>query len=555
MLSVELIIVVVLIVINGLLSMSELAVVSSRPARLSLLAAKGVRGAERALTLAADPGKFLSTVQIGITLVGVLSGAFSGATLGQRLTQWLVELGLSSGIADIVGVGIVVTLITYATLIVGELVPKQVALRDPESIAVKVAPAMHVLARISLPLVFLLDLSGKLILTLLGRGGKAEEKVSEDEIHHLVSEAENAGVLESGEKEMIAGVMRLGDRPVGAIMTPRTEVNEIDLNDAPEAIQAIIAKSPHSRFPVSDGDRDKPIGVLQAKDLLVAYMNERTPDLRALVREAPGIPASADARDVLAILKAAPVHVGLVYDEYGAFEGIVTTADILESIVGAFHSEEGPPEPAYVKRDDWLAAGLRLDAGRRIRRAARHRAAAAPLQHGGRPRAATVQRAAQCRRRLRFRRLAHRGGRSRRTEDRQDSREPAERGRDGCEVVAPNPPRVVPAKPTYRAISLLKSRRPLAPNAATHHPNLTPIRFSLRQTTVQARCVPSAWMNRVNRSGMPTGLLTSSAAPVSEKLRTVQSIAPPPNSMVPAFSTRCLALSRRSSMGPIYTRS
>ena len=147
MLSVEIIIVVVLIVINGLLSMSELAVVSSRPARLSLLAAKGVRGADRALTLAADPGKFLSTVQIGITLVGVLSGAFSGATLGQRLTQWLVELGLSSGIADIVGVGIVVTLITYATLIVGELVPKQVALRDPESIAVKVAPAMHVLAR------------------------------------------------------------------------------------------------------------------------------------------------------------------------------------------------------------------------------------------------------------------------------------------------------------------------------------------------------------------------------------------------------------------------
>ena len=352
MLSVELVIVVVLIVINGLLSMSELAVVSSRPARLSLLAAKGVRGAERALTLAADPGKFLSTVQIGITLVGVLSGAFSGATLGQRLTLWLVELGVSAGIADILGVGLVVTLITYATLIVGELVPKQVALRDPESIAVRVAPAMHVLAKVSLPLVFLLDLSGKLILTLLGHGGKSEEKVSEDEIHHLVSEAENAGVLESGEKEMIAGVMRLGDRPVGAIMTPRTEVNEIDLRDAPEAIQAIIAKSPHSRFPVSDGDRDKPIGVLQAKDLLVAYMNERAPDLRALVREAPGIPASADARDVLAILKAAPVHVGLVYDEYGAFEGIVTTADILESIVGAFHSEEGPPEPAYVKRAD-----------------------------------------------------------------------------------------------------------------------------------------------------------------------------------------------------------
>ena len=352
MLWLELAIVVVLIVINGLLSMSELAVVSSRPARLSLLAAKGVRGAERALTLAADPGKFLSTVQIGITLVGVLSGAFSGATLGQRLTQWLLELGLSKGIADIVGVGIVVTVITYATLIVGELVPKQVALRDPEIIAVRVAPAMQVLAKISLPLVFLLDISGKLILTLLGRSGKAEEKVSEDEIHHLVSEAESAGVLEPCEKEMIAGVLRLGDRPVGAVMTPRTEVDEIDLNDDPAAIREIIAKSPHSRFPVSDGDRDKPIGVLQAKDLLIAYMNERAPDLRALVREAPGIPVSADARDVLTILKAAPVHVGLVYDEYGAFEGMVTASDILESIVGAFHSEAGPPEPAYVRRAD-----------------------------------------------------------------------------------------------------------------------------------------------------------------------------------------------------------
>lgn len=135
-------------------------------------------------------------------------------------------------------------------------------------------------------------------------------------------------------------------------MTPRTEVDEIDLSDAPDIIQATIAKSPHSRFPASDGDRDKPIGVLQAKDLLVAYMSERTPDLRALVREAPSIPASADARDVLAILKAAPVHIGFVYDEYGAFEGVVTAADILESIVGAFHSEEGPPEPAYVKRAD-----------------------------------------------------------------------------------------------------------------------------------------------------------------------------------------------------------
>jgi len=359
MLSVELGIVVVLIVINGLLSMSELAIVSSRPARLAALAQKRVKGARRALALASDPGKFLSTVQIGITLVGVLSGAFSGATLGQRLTEWCVELGLSRSIADILGVGIVVTVITYATLIVGELVPKQVALRDPEAVAVKVAPAMMLLAKISLPLVFLLDMSGKAILMLLGQGGDAEEKVSEDEIHSLVLEAETAGVLEPGEKEMIAGVMRLGDRAVGAVMTPRPEVDVIDLNDAPDAIRETFAASPHSRLPVSDGNRDDPIGIIQAKDLLDAYMRGEKPDIKSLVREAPVIPSSADARDVLAILRNSPVHMGLVYDEYGAFEGVVTTADILESIVGAFSSEHGPAEPAYVGRDDgsYLVSG------------------------------------------------------------------------------------------------------------------------------------------------------------------------------------------------------
>lgn len=359
MLSVELGIVVVLIVVNGLLSMSELAIVSSRPARLAALAQKRVRGARRALTLASDPGKFLSTVQIGITLVGVLSGAFSGATLGQRLTDVFVELGLSRSVADILGVGVVVTLITYATLIVGELVPKQVALRDPEAVAVKVAPAMVLLAKISLPLVFILDLSGKAILILLGQGGDAEEKVSEDEIHSLVQEAETAGILEPGEKEMIAGVMRLGDRPVGAVMTPRPEVHVIDLNDAAEAIRETFASSPHSRLPVSDGNRDDPIGIIQAKDLLVAYMRGEKPDIRSLVREAPVIPSSADARDVLAVLRNSPVHMGLVYDEYGAFEGVVTTADILESIVGSFDSEQGPAEPAFVRRDDgsYLVSG------------------------------------------------------------------------------------------------------------------------------------------------------------------------------------------------------
>lgn len=350
MLSLELGIVTVLIVINGLLAMSELAIVSSRPARLMGLVEKGVSGSRRALALASDPGKFLSTVQIGITLVGVASGAFSGATLGARVSAWLASLGLSAGVADAVGVGAVVTLITYASLIIGELVPKQIALRDPEAVAVKVAPAMVVLAKISSPLVWVLDRSGKALLWVLGQRGDAEEKVSEDEIRTLVVEAENAGVLEPGEKEMIAGVMRLGDLPVGAVMTPRHEVSMVNLSDPPEAIRLAFRQSTHSRLPVFDGEET--LGIVQAKDLLNAYLSDEVPDIGKLVRDAPVIPETLDARDVVAILRDSPVHMGLVHDEYGTFQGVVTSADILESIVGSFHTEEGPAEPAFVKRDD-----------------------------------------------------------------------------------------------------------------------------------------------------------------------------------------------------------
>ena len=348
----ELGIVTVLIVVNGLLSMSELAIVSARPARLAALVEKGVTGSRRALALASDPGKFLSTVQIGITLIGVLSGAFSGATLGQRLTVWLTEAGLSQGLAETIGVGVVVGVITYASLIVGELVPKQIARRDPEAVAVRVGAAMDLLAKASLPVVWLLDRSGRLLLWLLGHRGEAEEKVSEEEIRTLVVEAENAGVLEPGEKEMIAGVMRLGDLPVGAVMTPRHEVSLIDLSDPEAEVASRILNSNHSRFPVFDGSRDSALGIVNSKDLLDAYLSGRAPDIRELIRQAPVIPESVDARDVVAILRDSAVHMGLVHDEFGTFQGIVTNGDILEAIVGAFHTEEGPAEPAWVQRAD-----------------------------------------------------------------------------------------------------------------------------------------------------------------------------------------------------------
>ena len=363
MLYFELGIVTILIVTNGLLSMSELAVVSSRPARLAALAERSVKGSRRALALASDPGKFLSTVQIGITLIGVLSGAISGATLGRRLSSLLIDYGWSQGVADAVGVGTVVTLITYASLIIGELVPKQIALRDPESVAVRVAPYMMMLAKISSPVVWLLDRSGKALLWLLGHRGAAGEKVSEDEIRTLVVEAENAGVLEPGEKEMIAGVMRLGDLPVGAVMTPRREVSMINLADSPQAVRSALAASSHSRFVVFDQAADAAGGIVKAKDILDCYLSAQAPDIGKLVRPAPVIPEFFDARDVVAILRDSAVHMGLVHDEYGAFQGVVTSADILESIVGGFHTEEGPPEAAAVKRADgsylisgWMSA-------------------------------------------------------------------------------------------------------------------------------------------------------------------------------------------------------
>jgi putative hemolysin len=205
--------------------------VSSRPARLRALVKADVAGSHRALALASDPGRFLSTVQIGITLIGVLSGAFSGATLGLRLTEWLVGIGVPHGVADAFGVGSVVAVISYTSLIVGELVPKRIALRDPEQIAVSVAPAMTILAHIASPLVWLLHVSGNGVLRSLGYRCEAKERVTDEEIRILIADAESAGVIEPGERAMIAGVMRLGDRPVRAIMTPRRDVDMVDLSD------------------------------------------------------------------------------------------------------------------------------------------------------------------------------------------------------------------------------------------------------------------------------------------------------------------------------------
>lgn len=359
MLYIEVAIVVALVLVNGLLALAELAVVSSRRNRLQALVDREVVGARRALALATDPGRFLSTVQIGITLVGVLSGAFSGATLGLRFAEWFVQVGLSTGVAQTLGVGLVVTVITYFSLVIGELVPKQIALRNPEKIAVRVAPAMTAMARIAAPVVWSLDISGRVVLRALGYEARAEHRVTDEEIRTLIEEAETAGVIEPGERAMIAGVMRLGDRPVRAVMTPRREVDMVDLTADEDEIRRTIGESIHSRLPVHEGAPEEMLGVVQAKDLLDGYLRGERPDIRAQVRPAPSVPDTADALDVLDAIKGSAIHMALVHDEYGHFEGVVTNADILEAIVGDFRTDEGPVEPDAVQRDDgsWLIAG------------------------------------------------------------------------------------------------------------------------------------------------------------------------------------------------------
>lgn len=354
----EILIVVVLTLVNGALAMSELAVVSSRPARLKVLADQGNKGAAVAIRLAEDPGKFLSSVQIGITLVGILSGAFSGATLGLRLTGWLAQMGVAQNVADIVGVGVVVVLITYISLILGELVPKQVALRNPEGVASRVAPPMALLAKVGTPIVWLLDVSGKLVLRLLGQSGQSEEVVTEEEVRTIIAEATTAGVLETEEHSMISGVMRLADRSARGIMTPRPDVVTIDIRDAYEISLQTILSTNHTKVLVADGDEDSIMGVISLSDLLPAMAAGQQPDLRKLVRSMPVVMEHADAFDVVEAIRNSPAQMALVVDEYGHFEGIVTYGDILEVITGVYNEEPGD-EPAIAQREDgsWLVAG------------------------------------------------------------------------------------------------------------------------------------------------------------------------------------------------------
>jgi putative hemolysin len=351
--------ILLLVGVNGLFAMSELAIVSSRRPKLKAMAKSGRRGAGTALELAEDPGRFLSTVQIGITMVGIIAGAYSGARLGGPLGERIALLGVDAATAQTVGFALVIILTTYASLVIGELVPKQFALRAPESIAAVMAPPMLWLARATAPFVWLLDKTSAGIFRLLRLQRDTDQRVTAEELHIVVAEAHHAGVIEESERAIISGVVRLADRPTREVMTPRTEVDWIDVDAAPDEIREALRDTPHSRLPVAEGSVDQLIGVVQARDIVKAFLDGRPLDLRALMRPAPVIPDQMDAMDALVVLRDADVPMAFVHDEYGHFDGLVTPADLLAALAGAFASNDDSADKPLVEREDgsWLVSG------------------------------------------------------------------------------------------------------------------------------------------------------------------------------------------------------
>lgn len=361
---IETLIILALIFLNSLFALSEIAVVSSRKVRLLHMAEAGRPGAEVALELAKAPNHFLSTVQVGITLVGILAGAFGGSTIARELDALLSSLPLVGPYSQAISLGIVVTSITFFTVVLGELVPKRIALQNSERIAALVARPMRALSVLATPVVRFLAASTDLVVRLLGIDASPQDVVTEEEIRTLVKEGVQAGIIAQEERDMLEGVFRLDDRPLSAVMTPRTEIVWWDANTDIDTQWRSIIQTNHSRFPVCEGDLDNVVGIVRAKDLLVSCMQGAELDVVGQAQEALILPETMPVNQSLEQFRATGQQIALLIDEYGGVEGLVTLFDVLETIVGDIPTPDELVEPQIVKREDgsWLVDGLiRID--------------------------------------------------------------------------------------------------------------------------------------------------------------------------------------------------
>lgn len=355
----EILVILILLVLNGVFAMSELAIVSSKKVILRKKAEEGSVTAQRALDFAEDTGRFLPTVQIGITLIGILAGAFSGATLADYATDYLMQFGLSHERAEFISVSVIVVTVTYLTLIIGELVPKEMALRRPEAMALFVTPLIYRLSRLTWPIVWVLNKSSQFVLTLIRAGDKPETTVTQEEISALIDEGTGSGVFHENERDMLSGVMLLGDKPISAFIRPRIDVASLSEDATLADLKELMPENRYSRFPIRARDNENQIlGVVHIKDILERMLKGEEFKLKDLIEEVMVFPDSAGAMTVLDQLSSSPVHLAVIIDEHGSFEGIVTLTDMLAIITGGIN-ENGDEGEEFFRRGDgsWLMDG------------------------------------------------------------------------------------------------------------------------------------------------------------------------------------------------------
>lgn len=360
MVIVKILIIFGLIIFNGVLALSEMAVVSSRRARLQTLHDSGQRGAGHALRLIENPGRFLSTVQVGITLVGILAGAFGGATLAAPLADWFGAVGVGGTHAYGIAFGVVVAVTTYCTLIIGELVPKHIALRHPERVACFIAGPMHGMSVLARPLVALLDVSTKAVLVLFGVRGSTDSRITEGEVRSMISEGTAEGVFDPREQAMIDGVLRLDDRSARSVMVPRPDVVWLDLDDDLSAVQRKISTTGYSRFLVCRGEIDEVTGMVRTRDILDMLMRGESLDLAGCMVEPMVVLDSTPVISLLDLFRNARMHLAVIVDEYGSMVGIATMTDVVEVIAGDLpeHWEDDSEEAVQREDGSWLVDGM-----------------------------------------------------------------------------------------------------------------------------------------------------------------------------------------------------